>query len=311
MSVLVCGSLAFDRIMVYDGLFKDAILSDKLHMLSVSFLVSDMRQNYGGCAGNVAYNLNQFGIEALPMGAVGHDFASYTSWFKQQGICCERIQPIADQYTACAFIITDMSGNQITAFHPGAMNHCHRHDVGNTDGIQYALILPNGREGMFKHAKQLSEAGLPFLFDPGQGAGMFSAEEIEFFIDRASWLACNDYEFQVVQNCLGLSVPALCSRLRAVVVTRGDRGSVIYADNTTYEIPAVTAEAVCDPTGCGDSHRAGLLYGLLNDLDWPTTGRLASLAGAIKVARHGTQNHSFTMDEIKARFIDCFGYSLA
>ena len=285
-------------------------MPDKLHVLSVSFLVSSMRQGYGGCAGNVAYNLNQFGIEALPMGTVGHDFESYTSWFRQRGICCDRIQAIEGEYTACAFIITDVEDNQITAFHPGAMNQCHRLDVGDTDGVQYALLLPEGREGMIKHAEQLSEAGIPFLFDPGQGAVMFNAEEMEFFIDRADWLACNDYEFQVVRDRIGVGTRDLCRRLRSIVVTRGAQGAVIYADHAAYEIPAVQPEAVRDPTGCGDSHRAGLLYGLLNHYDWQTTGRVASLAGAIKVAQQGTQNHSFNVEEFKARFVDCFGYSL-
>ena len=310
MSVLVCGSLAFDRIMVFKGRFKDAILPDQLHMLSVSFLLSDMRQGYGGCAGNVAYNLNQLGVEALPMGTAGHDFESYKAWFKRHGIVCDRIHLLEDQYTACAFIITDMDDNQITAFHPGAMSCCHQIDVGATDGIRYGLILPEGREGMIKHAMQLSEAGIPFLFDPGQGTAMLNAEEMELFIDRADWLACNDYEFKVVQQRLGLSRHDLCRRLRAIVVTRGAQGAVIYADNTSYTIPAVKPEAVRDPTGCGDSHRAGLLYGLMHGLDWQTTGRLASLVGAIKVACHGTQNHSFTMDEIERRFVDCFAYTL-
>jgi len=307
MTVLISGSVAFDTIMVFQDRFKNHILAEQVHILNVSFLVPELRREFGGCAGNIAYNLKLLGENPLPLATVGGDFAPYARWLEQCGIDTRFVRVLEDSYTAQAFITTDIDDNQITAFHPGAMNSAHLVDVPTDVGARIGVVAPNGRQGMLHHARQFKAAGIPFVFDPGQGLPMFDGEELLTFIDQADWVAVNDYESQLLQERTGQRLEALAERVKALVVTRAGEGSTIYADGRRILIPAVQAEAVLDPTGCGDAYRAGLLYGLLHDLPWEQTGRIASLMGAIKVASHGTQNHRFTMDEFRARYRAAFG----
>ncbi len=308
MTVLICGSMAYDHIMVFPDEFKHHILPEKVHILNVSFLVPEMRREFGGCAGNIAYNLNLLepGL-GIPMATVGKDFEPYQTWIDDNKVGRCFIKTIDDAYTAQAFITTDLQDNQITAFHPGAMNESHRNNINDVQGCTMGIISPDGRDGMLQHATQFADAGIPFIFDPGQGMPMFNGDELVDFIEKATWLTVNDYEWELMQDRTGLDANRISERLDALIVTRGSEGSLIYADGVTYEIPVATPGSVTDPTGCGDAYRAGLLYGLTNDMDWETTGRIASLMGAIKIEQHGTQNHSFTLDEFKQRYKKEFG----
>ena len=310
MTVIVCGSVAYDNVMVFPGRFRDHILPDRIHMLNVAFLVPSLRRNFGGCAGNIAYNLGLLGVPGLPMATVGRDFGAYADWMRATGVDASQVRVIDDEYTAQAFITTDLDDNQITAFHPGAMNHSHLNRVSQVPGCTLGVVAPDGRQGMVEHARQFAEAGIPMLFDPGQGLPMFDGPELLDFIDQAAWVAVNDYEGQLLCERTGLTHREIASRVRALVVTRGAEGSVIHADGREYVIPAARPDAVADPTGCGDAYRAGLVYGLQQGLDWETTGRVASLMGAIKVAHAGTQSHSFGLDELRDRFRAAFGRAL-
>ncbi|BBL70139.1 carbohydrate kinase family protein [Methylogaea oryzae] len=308
MSALICGSMAYDTIMVFQDQFKNHILPDKVHILNVSFLVPELRREYGGCAGNIAYNLKLLGQEPLTMATVGKDFDSYAKWMDQCGISREYIRVVADSYTAQAYITTDMDDNQITAFHPGSMSFSHENHIPKDGGVRVGIVAPDGKDGMTQHCREFREAGIPFIFDPGQGMPMFNGEELLQCVELATWVSLNDYEAQLMQERTGLSLEQLAERVDALIVTRGGEGSDIYADGECHHIPVAQAKQVLDPTGCGDAYRAGLLYGLLEELDWKTTGRIASLLGAIKIEHHGTQNHSFTMEAFKARFQEHFGY---
>jgi adenosine kinase len=310
MSALICGSFAYDTIMVFQDKFKNHILPDKVHILNVSFLVPDMRREFGGCAGNIAYNLNLLGGDGKPMGTVGQDFGPYSEWMDQCGVSRDYLKVIDQAYTAQAYITTDRDDNQITAFHPGAMSFAHECRVDETEGVSLGIVSPDGREGMVEHAIQFAEQGIPFIFDPGQGMPMFDGDDLLKFIDQASYVTVNDYEAQLLQERTGLSPHEIADRLEALIVTLGGEGSHIYTDGKRVDIPAAKAKKLLDPTGCGDAYRAGLLYGLMNDMDWETTGRVAGLMGAIKIETHGTQNHSFTMDEFKDRYKQEFGSCL-
>ena len=309
MSALICGSFAFDTIMVFQDKFKNHILPDKVHILNVSFLVPEMRREFGGCAGNIAYNLNLLGGSALPMGTVGTDFAPYAEWMDKCGIPRTHITTIDNTYTAQAFITTDVDDNQITAFHPGAMNFSHQNQVSQAKGATIGIISPDGRDGMIEHAKQFAENDIPFIFDPGQGMPMFNGDDLLKFIEQATWVTVNDYEWQLMQERTGLSEQQVAEQVKALIITKGGDGAIIHSAGEVYKIPAAKVTAIKDPTGCGDAFRAGLLYGLMNGMDWETTGRIASIMGAIKIEHHGTQNHSVTLDEIKQRFKDSFGLS--
>ncbi|MCG6971050.1 MAG: carbohydrate kinase family protein [Gammaproteobacteria bacterium] len=310
MTALICGSYAYDTIMVFHDRFKNHILPDKVHMLNVSFLVPDMRREFGGCAGNIAYNLNMLGGDALPMATVGNDFDPYAKWMDECGVSRKHLKVLDNTYTGQAFITTDLDDNQITAFHPGAMSFSHENKVGDANGVSLGIVSPDGRDGMIQHAQQFADAGIPFIFDPGQGMPMFSGEELVSFLEQATWAAFNDYEVQLMQERTGKSQQAMAQMLDALIVTKGGKGSVIYHDNQVIEIPTAQTSSVSDPTGCGDAFRAGLLYGLMNDMDWDTTGRIASLMGAIKIEQPGTQNHGFTKAEFEDRFQGSFGRSL-
>ncbi len=311
MSALICGSFAYDTIMVFHDHFRNHILPDQVHILNVSFLVPDMRREFGGCAGNIAYNLKLLGGDGKPMGTVGDDFGPYADWMDRCGISREHIRAIPGSYTAQAYITTDQADNQITAFHPGAMNFAHENQVTDAASCSIGLVSPDGRQGMIEHAAQFAEAGIPFMFDPGQGMPMFNGEELMAFAEQADWLAFNDYEARLMQERTGKTPEQLAERVQAVIVTRGGEGSHIYTHDRCFEIPAAPVAALADPTGCGDAYRAGLLYGLMNGMDWETTGRIAALMGAVKIEQAGTQNHRFTPQEFKDRFQAAFGYSYA
>jgi adenosine kinase len=299
MQTLICGSLAFDTIMVFQDQFKNHILPDQIHKLSVAFYVPEMRREFGGTAGNIAYNLQLLEGKPLIMATVGEDFAPYMAWLTKNNLNTRHVKEIQHSFTAQAFITTDLDDNQITAFHPGAMVESHQNSVKVTSNVALAIIAPDGRDGMFQHAKECFDAGIPFLFDPGQGLPMFNGEELLHFIDMATYLAVNDYESQVIQDKTGLNLEQLASKVKALIVTLGGLGSHIYADGQRFEIPCVKADKIVDPTGCGDAYRAGLLYGISLGWDWPTCGRLASTMGAIKIASRGGQNHKPTRAEIE------------
>ena len=259
-----------------------------------------MRREFGGTAGNIAYNLQLLDGNPLIMATVGDDFAPYQNWLTQHKLASTHIKTVAGTFTAQAFITTDTDDNQITAFHPGAMVASHENSVNDAQGVTLAIIAPDGRDGMFQHARECFEAGIPFLFDPGQGLPMFNGDELLQFIEMADYLAVNDYESQIIQDKTGLNLQQLAAKVKALVVTLGGQGSQIYADGVCHEIPCIKAMHIVDPTGCGDAYRAGLLYGMARGWDWPTCGRLASTMGAIKIESRGGQNHKPSRAEIEA-----------
>ena len=310
MSALICGSVAYDTIMVFHDRFRNHILPDRIHVLSVSFLVPQLRREFGGCAGNIAYNLKLLGGHPLPMATVGKDFGPYSQWMDECGVDHRYVTRIDTEYTAQAFITTDLDDNQITAFHPGAMNSAHLNDVRDVSGVTIGIVAPDGREAMIEHASRFAECGTPFIFDLGQGMPLFDGDDLRRFIDLATWLTFNDYEWEVVRQRTGLDAATVASKVEALIVTSGARGSVVHTRGATIEIPPARAADTVDPTGCGDAYRAGILHGLDNDMDWETTGRLASLMGALKIEQHGTQNHRCSRAEIESRFRESFGRSL-
>ena len=306
MRTLICGSIAYDNIMVFRGRFREHILPEQIHILNVSFLVPELRREFGGCAANIVYNLKLLGADPLMMATVGDDALLYFERLEQLGIEQDWVRQVPDTLTAQAFITTDLDDNQITAFHPGAMNHSHLNHVTKELGARLAIIAPDGREGMLQHARELAELRVPFMFDPGQGLPMFSGEELRTFVDQASYVAVNDYEGQLLEERTGVKLEQLAHDLKALIVTRGAQGSIIYANGQRIDIPCVKATELIDPTGCGDAYRAGLLYGIAAGFDWEKTGRLAALMGAIKIAWRGGQNHKVSRDEIGRLFRENF-----
>jgi len=303
---LICGSLAFDTIMVFGDRFANHILPDKIHILNVSFLVPQMRREYGGCAGNIAYNLSLLGDHGVPMATVGSDFGPYRERLERAGIPTGHVRVIESQLTAQAFITTDLDDNQITAFHPGAMQHSHVNRVNEARGITLGIVAPDGRAGMIEHAAQFASAGIPFIFDPGQGLPMFGAEELQRFLKQARWVTVNDYEWQLLQQKCHWGVREITARVEALIVTLGAAGAVIHTRGQEILIPPAPVQQVVDPTGAGDAFRAGVIHGLLHGRDWRTIGRIASLMGAIKVESRGTQNHRFTRQEFAQRLATAF-----
>ncbi len=310
MRTLICGSLAFDSIMVFQDHFKHHILPDKIHMLNVSFLVPEMRREFGGCAGNIAYNLKLLDGEPVIMATVGDDFGVYADRLDALNISREAIRTMAGSYTAQAFITTDLADNQITAFHPGAMFFSHENDASKARDIGLGIVSPDGRDGMLSHCRQFHAAGIPFVFDPGQGMPLFSGDELLEMVELADYVTLNDYEAELLQARTGLSLDALGAKVKCLVVTRGEAGSQFYADSRILDIPVVPARAVVDPTGCGDAFRAGLLYGIAHGWDWETTGQLASIMGSIKIEQRGGQNHAPSRTEIAERLKLTFGKTL-
>lgn len=308
MSTLICGSIAYDSIMVFEGRFGDHILPHQVHILNVSFLVPEMRREFGGCAGNIAYNLKILGGEPLPMATVGSDARPYLERLDALGISRRFIRQVDGAYTAQAFITTDMDDNQITAFHPGAMNQSHLNAVPGDGTVRLAIVAPDGRDGMLQHAQQLADHRIPFIFDPGQGLPMFSGDELLWFIQRADYVAVNDYEAGLLAEKTGLTLAELSRKVRALVATRGAEGSEIHIDGQVLRIPVAPARKLVDPTGCGDAYRAGLLYGIANGFDWEVTGRLAAVMGSLKIEHSGGQNHAYDRVAVADRFAEAFGY---
>ena len=310
MTALICGSMAYDTIMVFPDRFKNHILPEQVHILNVAFLVPELRREYGGCAGNIAYNLKLLGGDPRILATVGKDFGPYQDWLSTLGICRRLIKVIPESYTAQAYITTDLDDNQITAFHPGAMSFSHENPIPEDSSLRLGLISPDGKEGMIQHANTLAEKEIPFIFDPGQGMPMFNGGELLSLVEQATWVTLNDYEAQLMQDRTGLKAEELASKVEALIVTKGSHGSLIYSKGQVIEIPPAKPVATRDPTGCGDAFRAGLVHGILEGHDWETSGRMASLMGAIKVESPGTQNHAFTLQEFKDRYRNNFGVSL-
>ena len=307
--VLVCGSVAFDTIALFEGRFKDHILADNIHSLSVSFFVPTMRKEYGGCAGNIAYNLRLLGGSPIPVGTVGADAADYLAYLCGLGIDVSLVRVIPDMFTPQCFITTDLDNNQIASFHPGAMSLSAQNDLSGTQAA-WAIVAPDSKEGMFAHAQRLNAQGIPFVFDLGQAMPLFSGEDIMKMLGLAQILTANDYEASVVAQRTGRSMAQIAESLRAVVVTRGAKGASLYANGAQTTIDPIKVDNIVDPTGCGDAHRAGLLYGLTEGWDLIDACRLANVMGAIKIASRGPQNHCPTHVEINRMLKLNYGLSL-
>ncbi|MEY4752845.1 MAG: hypothetical protein RJA44_520 [Pseudomonadota bacterium] len=294
MPALICGSLAFDTIANFHGRFAEQILPDHIHILNTSFLVPTLRREYGGCAGNIAYTLKALGGEPRIMATLGADGEGYLARLRQLGLDTRHVELLADCYSAQCHITTDLDNNQITAFHPGAMSHAAQLQVPSPAGdLAIGIIAPDGRDAMISHAQQMAEAGIPFIFDPGQGLPMFDGADLERFVAQARWVAVNDYEARMLCERMGTDLAALSRRshLAGVVVTLGHEGCDVWINGAVQRVPGVTATAVVDPTGCGDAFRAALLYGLERGWALERCVRLGNRVGALKIASPGTQNH--------------------
>jgi len=319
MASLICGSIAYDTIMSFEGRFAEQILPEQIHILNVAFLVPNMRREFGGCAGNIAYNLKLLGGEPLIMSTVGGDAGPYFDQLGKYSISADFVREIPEAFTAQAMITTDRDNNQITAFHPGAMSESHLNNVltavqtqkETSQPVQLGIVAPDGRDGMMVHAKQFVDTQVPFIFDPGQGLPMFSGPELMTFIEQASYIAVNDYEGEMLSHKTGMPLTEIAKHVKALVVTKGIQGSEIYADGQVIHIPVVPVEKPIDPTGCGDAFRAGLLFGIENQLDLETTGRLGSLMGAIKIACQGPQNHTPSFAMIQELYRKAFNSDFA
>lgn len=311
MSILICGSLAYDTIMVFPDRFKDHILPDKTHMLNVAFLVPEMRRNFGGCAGNIAYGLKLLGGEPLPMAAVGADFDRYAKRLAELGISQRFILRDDSQFTAQAYITTDLDDNQITAFHPGAMNANHRNRIPGDGSIRYGIVAPDGKQAMLEHAMQFKAAGIPHIFDPGQGLPMFSGEELRMMIAGADWLTVNSYEWEMIASKTGYGrSEALAALKLGLIITHGGEGSELITAEGVEQIPSVPPERIADPTGCGDAYRAGLLYGLERGWAPADAARLGSLMGSIKIAHPAPQGYRLDRERLGELFRQAFGTPL-
>lgn len=292
MAVLICGSLAFDTIMTFEGRFAEQILPEQLHILNVSFLVPSLRRDFGGCAGNIAYSLKLLGGEPLPMATLGTDAADYLQRLKDLGISTRHVKQVANTYTAQAMIMTDRDNNQITAFHPGAMMQAHNNHIEAAADVHLGIVAPDGRDAMLQHAAQFKAAKIPFVFDPGQGLPMFDGKELAMFIDQADWVAVNDYEAKMLCDRTGWSLADISRKVQGLVVTLGDQGCDVWVEGVCQRAPAVTPTQVLDPTGCGDAWRGALLFGL--ERGWPLErcAALGNRMGALKIAQRGPQNYT-------------------
>ena len=293
MTVLICGSLAFDTIMTFEGHFAEQILPDQLHILNVSFLVPSLRRDFGGCAGNIAYSLKLLGGEPLPMAALGNDGQDYLERLQLLGISTQHVRQVSDTYTAQAMIMTDRDNNQITAFHPGAMMQAHdsRIEGDSLQGVKLGIIAPDGRDAMLQHAAQFQAAGIPFVFDPGQGLPMFNAQELAQFVEQATWVAVNDYEAKMLCERTGWSLEQLSCKVQGLVVTLGAEGCDVWVEGKKTHVAAVTPESIVDPTGCGDAWRGAMLFGLEKSWSLVRCAELGNRMGALKIAARGPQNY--------------------
>jgi adenosine kinase len=314
MASLICGSIAYDTIMSFEGRFAEQILPEQIHILNVAFLVPNMRREFGGCAGNIAYNLKLLRGEPIIMATVGGDAGPYLAQLSKYGISMDFVREIPEAFTAQAMITTDRDNNQITAFHPGAMSESHLNHVqtaaialqSTPKAIRLGIVAPDGRDGMLIHAQQFVDTKIPFIFDPGQGLPMFDSNDLNTFIEQATYIAVNDYEGEMLSHKTGLPLLEIAKRVKALIVTKGIQGSEIYVDGQVIHIPVVSVDKPIDPTGCGDAFRAGLLYGIENQLDMETTGRLGSLMGALKIACQGPQNHTPSFELIQELYRKAF-----
>ena len=301
-NILISGSLAYDSIMVFNDYFKNHILPDQIHKLSVSFFVPELKRNFGGTAGNIAYNLSLMNSNAIVMATVGEDFTAYEKRLSKFDVIQDYVKIIPESLTAQAYITTDLDDNQITAFHPGAMMESHQNSILNIEEkVDLAIIAPAGKEGMIKHAEECFEKEIPFIFDPGQGLPMFNKDELNTFINQATYVAVNDYEAELLMKVSELSLTDIQNKVDALIVTKGAQGSEIYTDKKII-IDPILADTPIDPTGCGDAYRAGLLYGVVNNLTWEETGKLASVMGSIKIKTQGAQNHNPSIPEIEGLY---------
>ena len=298
MSVIVCGSVAYDNLMEFEGNFGDYILPDQIHILSVAFTVPNLRKEFGGCAGNIAYNLKLLGMDPIVNAAVGQDFDTYHQWLQQNDISTDNIKVIKDKYTPQCFITTDANNNQLTSFHPGAMDDSHLNPIPDRNDIEIAIIAPDGKLGTIKHAEEIHQRNIPLIFDPGQGIVLFNKEEISKLVGMADYVVLNEYESTLLAEIMGEDIAEIAKTLNAAIVTKGANGSDILVDGDLIHIEPISVENEADPTGCGDAYRAGLIYGIVNELTWEQTGNLGSILGAIKVSHNGTQNHSFILEEL-------------
>ncbi len=292
MAAVICGSLAFDTIMNFEGRFSQQILPEQLHILNVSFLVPTLRRDFGGCAGNIAYALKLLGGNPLPMATVGNDGDDYLARMKQLGISAEFVRKVTDTYTAQAMIMTDLDNNQITAFHPGAMMQAHITRIEARSDIKLGIISPDGRDAMLQHAEQFKAVGIPFVFDPGQGLPMFDGKELANFIDQSTWVTVNDYEGKMLSERTGWSSAEISRRVQGLVVTLGGEGCEVWIDGEKTVVPPVKAAAVVDPTGCGDAWRGALLFGLEQGWSLAKCAELGNKVGAAKIAQRGPQNYT-------------------
>jgi adenosine kinase len=293
--------------MVFPDRFRNHILPDKLHMLNVAFLVPQMRREFGGCAGNIAYNLKLLGDRGHVMATVGHDFGPYAQWMDQNAVPRDHLRVVAAEHTGQAFITTDLDNNQITAFHPGAMAHAHLNTVEEAGDVAIGIVAPDGRDGMIQHAAQFAARGVPFIFDPGQGLPMFGGADLKEFIEQSTWVTVNDYEWSLMSDRTGWKEADVARHVAALVVTHGGEGSTVYTEDGKLQIPPAPARTVVDPTGCGDAYRAGLMHGLMRGLPWEKIGRIASVMGSLKIESRGTQNHKFTDAQFRQRYETLFG----
>ena len=291
MKAVVCGSFAYDNILNYEGKFEDNLIESELNNINVCFFCPDMRREFGGCAGNIIYNLVAIGAEAVAIGAMGSDAGPYLDWMKKNKINTDHIKVITNKYTAQAYITTDKSSNQITTFHPGAMQHANEIKIPENDSITLGIISPDGRDGMIEHTQQLIDMKVPYVFDPGQGMPMFNKEELVFFTDNASWVVMNDYEFKMYNEMTGYTPADVIQNNKTLVITNGDQGSNIFTENKKLNITTPKVDNPKDPTGCGDAYRAGIMYGIMNNMPLERIGELSSELGALKVKSYGTQNH--------------------
>lgn len=298
MAAIICGSLAFDSIMNFEGKFADQILPDQIHNLNVSFFVPTLRREFGGCAGNIAYALKQLGGTPLIMATVGSDGTDYTKRITALGMSTEFVREVSNTYTAQAMIMTDTNNNQITAFHPGAMMQAHITKITTRAEVKIGIISPDGRDAMLEHAEQFNAAGIPFVFDPGQGLPMFDGKDLAHFIDLATWVTVNDYEGKMLSDRTGLSSAEISKKVKGLIVTLGEHGCEVWVDGEKTLVAPVIATSVVDPTGCGDAFRGALLFGL--EKNWPLAqcAKLGNQLGAIKIALRGGQNYQLKLSEL-------------
>lgn len=306
MSALICGSIAYDNIMVFQGRFKEHILPDQIHILNVAFVVPDMRREFGGTAGNIAYNLKLLGGDPLIMATVGDDFGPYKDRLDKLGIPLTHVREISGAYVPQAFITTDLKDNQITAFHPGAMASSYLNKVGDAADVKLGILAPDSRDGMLQHAVQFHDLKIPFIFDPGQAMGVFNGDELRHFVELADYVAVNDYEARILEERIGDPIAKMAERVKAFFVTKGAEGSMIYADGQQVLVPSVNEHRRMDPTGCGDAFRSGLLYGIERGWSLEKTARLANTMGSLKIEHRGPQGHQPTREEIEARYATAF-----